>query len=162
MDYKYFDITINNENLGEREYTFYFVEHPYHGVIAKDDCSNHIFHKRSGVFIYVNDADEEQNSIKLFNNLEEFYKNIEIYDEVEFYKRGDSDFVPHEDGYIPKCSMLISQFVKLLGGKRFINKYKEGSSYNVTNAYIDGTITYEEFKMLMSSDIIKEWFIDRK
>lgn len=151
MTDKYFDITIKNDDLGERSYTFYFIENPFNNVIAKDDCSNTIISDSSGVFIYVNDADEDQNYIKLFDNLDEFYSSIVIYDQVEFEKRlDDIDYEPYDQNRIPSYSMLISEFVKALGGKRINNKYKEGSYYNVTKAYTDRTLTEHEFKMLIT------------
>jgi hypothetical protein len=158
MSYKYFDITIKNDNLGEIFFTFYLTTIKSNGIIGKDDCSNEIIHDNTGVFIYINDAEADHDYIKLFDNLDDFYKNTEIYDQSEYDKRNlaneyeDED--EDEDDLVPACSMLISKFVKTLGGKRLIDKYKEGSYYNVTQAYIDGTITDDEFKMLTTLGMI--------
>lgn len=154
MIYKYFNLTIQDENLDEQTFCFYFLEKPYKkNVIAQDDSSNYIANNDTGVYIYINDADEEQNYIKLFDNIDEFYKNIDIYDQQEFDRRYSQDINPSEiNQYKPEdispCSVYTSTFVKHLGGKRIIPKYKEGAYYNISQAYIDGTITKEEFILL--------------
>jgi hypothetical protein len=151
---QYFDLIVKTKDLGQRFFTFYLTKIKSNGIIGKDDCSNEIIHDNAGVFIYINDADADHDYIKLFDNLDDFYKNTEIYDQTEYDKRNLEDEYEDEDDLVPACSMLISKFVKTLGGKRLIDKYKEGSYYNVTQAYIDGTITDDEFKMLSTLGMI--------
>lgn len=150
---KYFNLTVDNSFFGKRNFLFHILNPLVDGIIAEDDCSNSIIETNEGIFLYIHEEDEDNDHVKLSNNLEDFYKNIEIYDQDEFNRRYISNIDESEknqynpDDILP-CSIYTNTFVKHLGGKRIIPKYKEGSYYNISQAYIDGTITKEEFILL--------------
>lgn len=111
-----------------------------------------------GVLLYVHDADESVDHVKLFDNLENFYKKTKFH---ETDKRFEDDGEPlkyneYNPDDIEPCSIYISDFIKTLGFKRLVNKYKEGSYYNISQAYIDDTITKDEFILLSNLDLIRD------
>lgn len=154
---QYFDLTVITEDLGELSFYFYLLEHPYKGVIAEDDCGNKIIVEHNGVFLYVHEADDGLDHIKLFDNLELFYTTTKFHENDKRFEDDDEPLTYNE--YNPEdiepCSIYISEFIKTLGIKRLVPKYKEGSYYNISQAYIDGSITKDEFRLLSNLDLIR-------
>tara|TARA_Y100001973_G_C5000248_1_gene233279 strand:- start:127 stop:414 length:288 start_codon:yes stop_codon:yes gene_type:complete len=94
--------------------------------------------------------------VKLFDSTEDFYRSTYFYDEEESNKRYD-DFIDeyrkqtiNDSQKIPEKFLYISTVIKHIGGKRILEKYKNDSHYNITQAYLDGELTEEEFKKLFA------------
>jgi hypothetical protein len=147
---KYFTININQDNIKFNSELFLLDGNSE--VLARDLSGNSIISKKSGVYLFIHDSNPD--SIKLFDNIEEFYLHTHFYDDEESSKRYDYFINEHKKEHIqepeeiPEKLLYISTVVKYIGGKRILEKYKNGSYYNVTQAYIDGTLTKEEFKQL--------------
>jgi hypothetical protein len=152
---QYFDLTVKTKDLGNLSFYFYLLDKPYKNVIAEDDFGNKIINDDSGILLYVHDADESIDHVKLFDNLELFYKKTNFHENDKRFEDDDEPLIYNE--YNPKdiepCSIYISEFIKTLGIKRLLPKYKEGSYYNISQAYIDGSITKDEFILLSNLDL---------
>lgn len=146
---KYFEINIKNKKLGKLSFYFYLLDEPYKEVIAEDDFGNKIINNKNGVFLYVHDADESCDCLKLFDNIDLFYKNTEFHEtDKRFNDDEPLEFNQYHKEDIQPRSIYISQFVKYLGGNRLVDKYKDGNQYNISQAYIDDSITKEEYILL--------------
>ena len=103
------------------------------------------------MFLFIHDA--SQSYVKLFDSIEDFYRITYFYDEEESNKRYDDFINEHkkqtinDSKEIPEKELYISTVIKYIGGNRILEKYKNGSHYNITKAYLDGELT-EEFKKL--------------
>lgn len=157
MTNKYFNIFIKHTHLGELSFYFYLLDKPYNNVIAEDDFGNKIINDDSGILLYVHDADDGIDHVNLFDNLEFFYKKTKFHENDKRFEDDDEPLIYNE--YNPEdiepYSIYISEFIKTLGIKRLVPKYKEGSYYNISQAYIDGSITKDEFILLSNLDIIR-------
>lgn len=146
---KIFTINIKNESI-DFSSEFCLVDNIGNFLIAEDLYGNKIIFKNSSIFLYIHDESEELEYTKIFNNLDEFYSNIDFYDEIEQYVRYKK-LISEDNKEINQPDLekkvLISTFVKKLGNKRLNLIYKEGSYYNVSKAFIDGNITKEEFEV---------------
>lgn len=150
---KFFTINIKNESI-DFSSEFCLVDNIGNFLIAEDFSGNKIIFKDSLIFLYIHDKSEELEYTKIFNNIEDFYKITYFYDEEESNKRYD-DFINeyrkqtiNDSKEIPEKELYISTVIKYIGGKRILEKYKNGSHYNITQAYLDGELTEEEFKKL--------------
>ena len=146
---KFFTINIKNESI-DFSSEFCLVDNIGNFLIAEDLSGNKIIFKISSIFLYIHDESEELEYTKIFNNLDEFYSNIDFYDEIEQdvrYKKLISEDNKEINQPDLEKKVLISTFVKKLGNKRLNLIYKEGSYYNVSKAFIDGNITKEEFEV---------------
>ena len=146
---KFFTINIKNESI-DFSSEFCLVDNIGNFLIAEDLSGNKIIFKDSSIFLYIHDESEELEYTKIFNNLDEFYSNIDFYDEIEQdvrYKKLISEDNKEINQPDLEKKVLISTFVKKLGNKRLNLIYKEGSYYNVSKAFIDGNITKEEFEV---------------
>lgn len=152
MKSKYFTIKINdNQTNFNSELVLLDDKSEF---LARDLSGNSIIIKENGIFLFIHDANPSY--IKIFNTIEDFYLNTNFYDDAESNKRYD-DFINehktqtiHDLNEIPEKLLYISTVVKCIGGKRILDKYKNGSHYNITQAYLDGTLTEKEFKQLFS------------
>lgn len=145
---KTFTINIKNESI-DFSSEFCLVDNIGNFLIAEDLSGNKIIFKDSSIFLYIHDESEELEYTKIFNTLDEFYSNIDFYDEIEQdirYKKLISEDNKEINQPDLEKKVLISTFVKKLGNKRLNLIYKEGSYYNVSKAFIDGNITKEEFE----------------
>ena len=154
IDRKYFTIVVENElNSFEADFELiHLLNTDYVVIIAEDSDGNYIILKDNSVYLFIHDSHDQY--VKLFDDLNSFYSNTVFYDNVELEKR-TNDFnkeyrkeYPYETNKLHDYLILTSKFVERLGGKRIIPKYKEGSYYNISQAYIDGTLTDDEFRIL--------------
>jgi hypothetical protein len=154
IDRKYFTIVVENElNSFEADFELiHLLNTAYVVIIAEDSDGNYIILKDNSVYLFIHDSHDQY--VKLFDDLNSFYSNTVFYDNVELEKR-TNDFnkeyrkeYPYEPNKLHDYLILTSKFVEQLGGKRIIPKYKEGSYYNISQAYIDGTLTDDEFRIL--------------
>jgi len=151
---KYFTIVVENElNSFEADFELINLLNTDNAVIiAEDSDGNYIILKDNSVYLFIHDSHDQY--VKLFDDLDSFYSNTVFYDNVELEKR-TNNFIkdyrkeyPYEPNKLHDYLILTSKFVEQLGGKRIIPKYKEGSYYNIKQAYIDGTLTDDEFRIL--------------
>lgn len=146
---KFFTINIKNESI-DFSSEFCLVDNISNFLIAEDLSGNKIIFKNSSIFLYIHDESEELEYTKIFNTLDEFYSNIDFYDEIEQDVRHkklilkDKKEINQPD---LEKKVLISTFVKKLGNKRLNPIYKEGSYYNISKSFLDGEITEEEFEI---------------
>lgn len=154
IDRKYFTIVVENElNSFEADFELiHLLNTDYVVIIAEDSDGNYIILKDNSVYLFIHDSHDQY--VKLFDDLNSFYSNTVFYDNVELEKR-TNDFnkeyrkeYPYEPNKLHDYLILTSKFIEQLGGKRIIPKYKEGSYYNISQAYIDGTLTDDEFRIL--------------
>ena len=152
MKLKYFTININHNNIKFDSELFLLDNNSE--VLARDLSGNSLITKKDGVFLFIHDANPSY--VKLFDSTENFYRSTYFYDEEESNKRYD-DFIDeyrkqtiNDSQKIPEKFLYISTVIKHIGGKRILEKYKNGSHYNITQAYLDGELTEEEFKKLFA------------
>jgi hypothetical protein len=146
---KIFEINFKNESI-DFSSEFYLSDKIENFVIAEDLSGNKIVSKKSCVYLYIHDAPEQYEYIKIFESLKEFYSNIEFYDEIEQNRRHKKIIENNnidENDITQEKMVLISTFISKLGSKRLNKKYKEGSYYNISKAFVDGEITPEEFEI---------------
>lgn len=145
---KFFEINFKNNSI-DFSSEFCLLEDITDFLIAEDLAGNKIISKNSSIFLYIHDAPEKFEYIKIFNNLDDFYSNVYFYDEIEQnikYKKILEDNNETIDS-LPEKMVLISTFINKLGINRLNKTYKKGSYYNVSKAFIDGEITKEEFEI---------------
>ena len=152
MKLKYFTIEINKNNTKFDSELFLLDDKS--DVLAQDLSGNSLIIRDNGIFLFIHDANPSY--IKMFDTIEDFYLHTIFYDEAESNKRYD-DFISeynkknvNNEEEKPEKKLYISTVVKYIGGKRILEKYKDGSYYNVTQAYLDGELTEEEFKQLFA------------
>lgn len=146
---KYFEININNPTTAFCS-EFELLQESNEQLIAQDVFGNKILVINNCIFLYIHDAPLDSEYIKLFDNTESFYQNIIFYDEEEKeqkYNNLTNQSTPDEKDYIPDKKILISTFIKKLSSDRLQTKYKQGSYYDIKNAYLDGNITKDEFEI---------------
>lgn len=147
---KYFTIKINHNNINFDSELFLLDNNSE--VLARDLSGNSLITRKDGVFLFIHDA--SQSYVKLFDSIEDFYRITYFYDEEESNKRYDDFINEHkkqtinDSKEIPEKELYISTVIKYIGGNRILEKYKNGSHYNITKAYLDGELTEEEFKKL--------------
>lgn len=121
-------------------------------TLAHDLSGNSIILINKEVFLFIHDSNPS--NIKLFDNIDEFYKKTYFYDEDESQIRYDKfineyrEKTAYSTKKIPEKELYISTVIKHIGSKKILNKYKNGSYYNVTQAYLDGNLSEKEFKKL--------------
>lgn len=146
---KFFEINFKNDSV-DFSSEFCLVDNIENFLIAEDLSGNKIISKNSCIFLYIHDAPEKLEYIKIFNSLDDFYSNIDFYDEIEQdlrYKKIIKETKNVEDNQLPQKMVLVSTFIGKLGSRRLNKIYKEGSYYNVSKAFIDGDITKDEFEI---------------
>jgi hypothetical protein len=133
------------------------------GLLAEDCCGNKVL-INGPVYLLIHDEEAKYRSIKLFDSLEEFQANTLFYDQdyldirdAEWEKEWAAEQLVYEaeqeklrqdPKHLPDCSIHITQFIKQLGKPRVVQKYNKSGEYQLTQAYIDGSITKEEFILL--------------
>jgi hypothetical protein len=133
------------------------------GLLAEDCCGNKVL-INGPVYLLIHDEEAKYRSIKLFDSLEEFQANTLFYDQdyldirdAEWEKEWSAEQLVYEaeqeklrqdPKHLPDCSIHITQFIKQLGKPRVVQKYNKSGEYQLTQAYIDGSITKEEFILL--------------
>lgn len=146
---KYFEINLQKHNL-DFSSEFCLSESPIDSLLAEDLSGNKIILKKSKIYLYIHDATIENEYVKLFDNLEDFYSKTNFYDNTEQsnrYNKIVENYEEYDKDYIPDKKVLISTFIKKLGSNRLNSIYKDGSYYDVTMAFKDGNITREEFEI---------------
>lgn len=133
------------------------------GLLAEDCCGNKVL-INGPIYLLIHDEEAKYRSIKLFDSLEDFQANTLFYDQdyldirdAEWEKEWDAERLVYEakqeklrqdPKHFPDCSIHITKFIKQLGKPRVDQKYNKSGEYQLTQAYIDGSITKEEFIML--------------
>lgn len=146
---KFFEVNFNNESMVFSS-EFCLLDKIENFLIAEDFSGNKIIYKNYFIFLYIHDAPEEFEYIRLFSNLNDFYSNTIFYDEVEQeirYKKIVEENKNFGDNSIPQKMVLVSTFISKLGSGRLNKSYKDGAYYNVSKAFIDGDITKDEFEI---------------
>lgn len=133
------------------------------GLLAEDCCGNKVL-VNGPIYLLIHDEEAKYRSIKLFDSLEDFQVNTLFYDQdyldirdAEWEKEWAAERLVYEakqeklrqdPKHLPDCSIHITQFIKQLGKPRVDQKYNKSGEYQLTQAYIDGSITKEEFILL--------------
>lgn len=133
------------------------------GLLAEDCCGNKVL-INGPIYLLIHDEEAKYRSIKLFDSLEDFQANTLFYDQdyldirdAEWEKEWAAERLVYEakqeklrqdPKHFPDCSIHITKFIKQLGKPRVNQKYNKSGEYQLTQAYIDGSITKEEFIML--------------
>lgn len=133
------------------------------GLLAEDCCGNKVL-INGPIYLLIHDEEAKYRSIKLFDSLEDFQVNTLFYDQdyldtrdAEWEKEWAAERLVYEakqeklrqdPKHLPDCSIHITQFIKQLGKPRVNQKYNKSGEYQLTQAYIDGSITKEEFILL--------------
>lgn len=126
------------------------------GLLAEDCCGNKVL-INGPIYLLIHDEEAKYCSIKLFDSLEDFQANTFFYDQdyldirhAEWEKEWDAEQekLRQDPNHIPHCSIHITEFIKQLGKQRVDQKYNKSGEYQLTQAYIDGSITKEEFILL--------------
>lgn len=133
------------------------------GLLAEDCCGNKVL-INGPIYLLIHDEEAKYRSIKLFDSLEDFQANTLFYDQdyldirdAEWEKEWAAERLVYEakqeklrqdPKHFPDCSIHITKFIKQLGKPRVDQKYNKSGEYQLTQAYIDGSITKEEFIML--------------
>ena len=132
-------------------------------MLAEDCCGNKVL-INGPIYLLIHDEEAKYRSIKLFDSLEDFQANTLFYDQdyldirdAEWEKEWAAERLVYEakqeklrqdPKHFPDCSIHITKFIKQLGKPRVDQKYNKSGEYQLTQAYIDGSITKEEFIML--------------
>lgn len=133
------------------------------GLLSEDCCGNKVL-INGPIYLLIHDEESKYRSIKLFDSLEDFQANTLFYDQdyldiryAELEKKWAAEELVYEakqeklrqdPKHIPECSIHITKFIKQLGKPRVDQKYNKSGVYQLTQAYIDGSITKEEFILL--------------
>lgn len=133
------------------------------GLLAEDCCGNKVL-VNGPIYLLIHDEEAKYRSIKLFDSLEDFQVNTLFYDQdyldirdAEWEKEwvaekliyeAEQEKLRQDPKHLPDCSIHITQFIKQLGKPRVDQKYNKSGEYQLTQAYIDGSITKEEFILL--------------
>lgn len=133
------------------------------GLLSTDCYSNRVILNGS-VYLLIHDEEAKYRSIKLFDSLEDFQTNTFFYDQdyldrrhAEWEKEWAAERLVYDAAqeklrqdptHLPECSIHITKFIKKLGKSRVDQKYNDSGEYRLTKAYIDGSITKEEFILL--------------
>ena len=133
------------------------------GLLAEDCCGNKVL-INGPIYLLIHDEEAKYRSIKLFDSLEDFQANTLFYDQdyldirdAEWEKEwaaekliyeAEQEKLRQDPKHLPDCSIHITQFIKQLGKPRVNQKYNKSGEYQLTQAYIDGSITKEEFILL--------------
>lgn len=133
------------------------------GLLAEDCCGNKVL-INGPIYLLIHDEEAKYRSIKLFDSLEDFQANTLFYDQdyldirdAEWEKEWAAERLVYEakqeklrqdPKHFPDCSIHITKFIKQLGKPRVDQKYNKSGEYQLTQAYIDGSITKEEFILL--------------
>lgn len=133
------------------------------GLLAEDCCGNKVL-INGPIYLLIHDEEAKYRSIKLFDSLEDFQANTLFYDQdyldirdAEWEKEwaaekliyeAEQEKLRQDPKHLPDCSIHITQFIKQLGKPRVDQKYNKSGEYQLTQAYIDGSITKEEFILL--------------
>lgn len=130
------------------------------GLLAEDPYGNIVL-VNTHIYLLIHDEESKYRSIKLSDNLDEFKEKTKFclyeYDEEEDNRRSEELRRLHDleeaqrradPNFVPECSIHITEFIKQLGKPRADQKYNKSGEYQLTQAYIDGSITKEEFILL--------------
>lgn len=133
------------------------------GLLAEDCCGNKVL-VNGPIYLLIHDEEAKYRSIKLFDSLEDFQVNTLFYDQdhldirdAEWEKEwaaekliyeAEQEKLRQDPKHLPDCSIHITQFIKQLGKPRVDQKYNKSGEYQLTQAYIDGSITKKEFILL--------------